>query len=84
MMISDEQARLAARILRKTWNTPAGAPNVVGVDPELLERVNRALEGTPETSAERIAMGREMLDRPPSSAQVAGKILGRLVSDSLR
>ena len=85
MIISDEQARLAAKALQTTSNTQANSPeHQSSIDRALIERISRALEYVPDTSAERIAVGREMLGRLPSSAEVAGKILSRMVSDSLR
>ncbi len=85
-MISDEQARLAAKCLRDNHRCRDGARHAksVKVDPELLERVRREIEGVPELREERLQQARDIMDGDgPSSNEVAGKVIGRVISDAL-
>jgi hypothetical protein len=79
MIISDEQVRGALRYLHTTeCGDLAGSPCATGSVPvDLLERISDRLRMTPETRSERIAGG-------PTSEDVAAKIIGRAISDSVR
>ncbi|MBE0475731.1 MAG: hypothetical protein IBX62_01325 [Coriobacteriia bacterium] len=85
MIISNRQARLAAKYLRTS--DPRGrerAEQPSPADDELVERLRRELTELPETREDRVRRGRALLDMMPSAADVARKILSRIVSDSLR
>jgi len=60
-------------------------PGPCHVSAELLGRVRRALDGMPECREERVEEARNRLAlAPPTSDEVAGMIIGRIISDSLR
>lgn len=89
MMISDEQVRLVAAHLRETAGDPGGEPaaprSTVDVSPELLERVRDSLLGLPETRRDRVQHARDLVSAGGASArEVADKMLGREISDSLK
>lgn len=87
MIISEEQVRLALEYLHTTDPDidrriidPSG-----GVTPELVERIKTQLEGMPETRLDRVAEARELIaGTSPSSSDVAAKMIGRIISDSIR
>ncbi len=85
MMISDEQVRLVTECLRtgskpSALNTPRIAP-----DPALVADVVDMLAAIPELREDRIEHARQMVDgHMPASAEVASKLVGRVLSDSLR
>lgn len=84
MIISDEQVRLAANYLRKphAYCTPAAHCDVTE---DLLVRVRAVLATLPETREERVNEARQRLEAdPPSAEEIAAKIIGRAISDSLR
>lgn len=85
MMISDEQARRAARFLHRaeTWGRD-GTDRRPLVDEELVERLSRVVSRMPDTRPDRIAHARAMLCSPPSAADIAEKMIERIVSDALR
>ncbi|MDA3936519.1 MAG: hypothetical protein PF636_06605 [Actinomycetota bacterium] len=87
MIISEEQVRLAVEYLQ----TPAAKCAVCAghdassVPPDLMDRVKATLASTPETRRDRVEQARIMLSGvTPSSREVADKMIGRIVSDSLR
>ncbi|MHB9003699.1 MAG: flagellar biosynthesis anti-sigma factor FlgM [Coriobacteriia bacterium] len=88
MIISQEQVQRAVEYLR----TPAGsgaafihARTPETVSPELLRRVHEAIDCCPDLREDRIARGKALVaDGSPSCDQVAEKMIGRIVSDSLR
>ena len=83
MIISDEQARLAAQALRQPAEADPCAH--VTVSPELFERVYAAVLQTPETRTERVREAMEYLDAgAPDPREIAGKMISRIISDSLR
>jgi len=83
MIISEEQARLAAQALRQPSDS-GGCPHVV-VSPELLERVYAAILETPETRTERVREAMDYLDAgTPDPHEIASKMISRIISDSLR
>lgn len=87
MMISYEQARLAAEYIKaRRGDEVAGLSRAVAGDlpPGFIERVRENLAGTPDLRADRVAAARGLLASQPSADEVAGKMLSRIVSDSLR
>jgi hypothetical protein len=87
MIISEQQVRLVLEYLH-TKKQPMAArdlPEGEGVTDDLVERIKREIAGAPETSDERVAMGREFVaSHSVTSAEVAEKMIGRMISDSLR
>ena len=85
MIISDEQAQRAREYLQQTNSesvTRAGCPIP---DEGLVERVRAAVLAVPETRVDRVEHARESLAGPGiSGAEVADKMIARIVSDSLR
>jgi hypothetical protein len=87
MIISDEQVRLALEYLHTSGESSVRLPvdSAVGVTPELVERVRRAIAEAPETRPDRIEEARVLLNSAePSSREVAVKMIGRIISDSIR
>jgi hypothetical protein len=87
MIISDEQVRRALRYLHTAacdgGGGSASAPRTVSTD--LLRRISEKLGSTPETRVERVAAARDaMLAGGPTAEDVASKIIGRAISDSVR
>lgn len=83
MIISDEQARLAAQALRTSGNG-AYHPHV-DVSPELFHRVYAAVLDTPETRSERVRQAKDHLGvGEPDPREIAQKMISRIISDSLR
>lgn len=86
MIISDEQAKLAAAYIRERGN--GDVPGPVGarsdVSEALVEKVRRSVESMPETRTDRVAEARSLLHEQPGADAVASKMLSRIVSDSLR
>jgi hypothetical protein len=84
MKISEEQVRLAVEYLQTSDEEP-GRSIPDGVSPEILERARSIVETTPDVRADRMDSAREMLDGVgPSSSEVAQKMIGRIISDSIR
>lgn len=87
MMISDVQARLAYECLLTTqsWGDPDVADACSKLPPDLLARVNEVLADVPDTRRERVEQARaDLAEGLCSSQDVAGKIIARAISDSLR
>ncbi|MFA5845075.1 MAG: hypothetical protein WC971_09640 [Coriobacteriia bacterium] len=88
MIISDEQVRLALEYLQSPRVASPGDPGRAadsGVTPELVERVKSALESMPETRGDRVAEARAVLESSGfASHDVAVKMIGRIISDSIR
>lgn len=84
MIISDEQARLAAQYIRTI--DPERSMLVVGdVSPELMQRVRAAVDGVPDLREDRVEEARAHLKRGDfTSSEVAGKMVARIVSDAIR
>lgn len=84
MIISDEQARLAALYMRNT--DPAADITVAAeVSDELMARVRQAVDDSPDCRTDRVTEAREHLAQGDfTSTEVAGKMVARIVSDSLR
>jgi hypothetical protein len=84
MIISDKQVRLAVDYLL-THDTDHEDDVRCEVPEQLLRRVRETLEALPETRDERVSEAWERLNAdPPSADEVAAKIIGRAISDSLR
>jgi hypothetical protein len=84
MIISDKQVRLAVDYLL-THDTDQEDGVRCEVSEQLLHRVRETLEALPETRDERVSEAWERLNAdPPSADEVAAKIIGRAISDSLR
>lgn len=84
MIISDEQARIAAECLR---DQPASIG--VAVHPELssdlLDRVMATLAEEPDLRADRVEEARARLEHHTTTPDdVASKMISRIISDSLR
>lgn len=87
MIISDEQVQLALRDLQNTagGHVMCVEGHACEVPTELLERISERLSVLPDTRSERIAQARaDLADGNLSSDDVACKMLGRIISDSLR
>ena len=88
MIISDEQARRAREYLRDTGPTTASYTGCAASDnlPQgLVDKVRAAVLAVPETREDRIEHAREILSGSGiSGAEVADKMIARIVSDSLR
>lgn len=86
MIISDEQARLAANDLRAhRGSVPRVGPSgTCDIPEDLLERIRTSVAGLPELRSDRVEQARRDLAHGPTSDEVACKMLGRIVSDSLR
>ncbi|MDO8847947.1 MAG: hypothetical protein Q7W51_06140 [Coriobacteriia bacterium] len=86
MMISDEQVRRAVDYLRNSDEYPV--PVRADADPAalaLVDRVVEALREIPDVREDRIAHARVLVDQAlPSSEELASKLIGRVVSDSIR
>jgi hypothetical protein len=87
MIISDQQVRLVRDYLH-TQNASASEPTIVppaGVTPDLMDRVRREIALAPETRLDRVAEARELIAGDGmSSDEVATKMIGRILSDSIR
>lgn len=86
MIISEEQVRLVRHYLH-TQNVPVAgrSSSIAEVSPDLVERVREALSRSPECRADRVAMGRELIAADEiTSGEVAEKMIGRILSDSIR
>jgi hypothetical protein len=85
MIISDRQAELALSYLRQqqTLERVRRATARAAVSPEFLELVKDRIASLPDTRDERIVAAWEVLDGDISSAAVADKMIGRLISDEV-
>jgi len=84
MIISEEQAKLAARYARSSIQSPCRSPHEE-VSAELIERATAAATAAPDIRAQRVEDARVRLDSGELDArEVATKMLSRIVSDSLR
>lgn len=87
MIISDEQVRLALRTLHNTdrSDTTMRDRQTCEVSAELMDRICQGLEALPEMREERVEQARaDLADGGLSADEVAGKMIGRIISDSLR
>jgi hypothetical protein len=87
MIISDQQVQLVKDYLH-TQNESASSPATVtpaGVTPDFMERVRREIALAPETRDDRVAEARELIaHQGMTSDEVATKMIGRILSDSIR
>jgi hypothetical protein len=87
MMISDEQVQLALRDLHNSEQGGETARDVAvaEVPVELVRRVCESLASVPECRVDRVAQARaDLAEGRFSAEEVAGKIIGRAITDSLR
>lgn len=89
MMISEEQVRRAVEYLQTTGPNSVSASSRLAssgdVSVELVDRVRMELATTPDFREDRVAQARALLAAGPfSSAEVAEKMIGRIISDSIR
>ena len=88
MIISDEQARRAREYLRDTGPTQASCTGCTVPDDlpqDLMDKVRAAVLAAPETRKDRVEHARAVLSGTGfSGAEVADKMIARIVSDSLR
>lgn len=87
MIISDEQVQLALEYLRTPHESrdPDRSAASGRESSDLVERVRLELADLPETRSDRVAEARYTLEHEGFSPQdVAGKMIGRAISDSLR
>lgn len=86
MMISEEQVRRAVEYLRTSDEHTEPLPE--GSEPgraELVDRVVEALRELPDIREDRVEHARVLMDEAlPSSGELATKLIGRVVSDSIR
>jgi hypothetical protein len=84
MIISEEQAKLAARYARSHGETASDSHHV-DVPPELIELATAAAKSAPDIRPQRIEDAKERMGTGElDSRDVAVKMLSRIVSDSLR
>ena len=88
MIISQQQVQKAVEYLRTPSGSAAASHSGTAYDavsPEFLERVHKVIDECPETRADRVEHARACVQgSAPSSDEVAEKMIGRIVSDSLR
>lgn len=88
MIISEEQVRLAVEYLQTSegGHTAAiGLSASEAISSELMLKVQAVCAQLPETRDERVEHARDMVaGTHPSSSEVAEKMIGRIISDSLR
>ncbi len=86
MIISEEQVRLALEYLQSEQSGDERATlGESDVSPELVERVRDALADIPDTRADRVESARVALEGDGiASSDVAAKLIGRVISDSIR
>ena len=85
MIISEEQVRLAVEYLRTSDEYPDTAIHSVAVSDELLARISLAMLEIPDVRVDRLAEARERcVATSPSSEEIAAKLIGRVLSDSIR
>lgn len=88
MIISEEQVRRAVEYLHTSEGDDVAAIDracEASVSPELLEKVQAVCAELPDTRDERVEHARGMIEgRQLTSSEVAEKMIGRIISDSLR
>lgn len=85
MIISDEQARLAAEHLRNQASKGANGANRE-VSSEVLAAAAKIAASAPDVRTERLEEARMRLEAAgqPAADEIARKMLSRIVSDALR
>lgn len=87
MIISDTQVQLVLDYLHTQDGSASmsAANDPAGVTPDFMERVRREIALAPETRDDRIAEAKELIaHQGMSSDEVANKMIGRILSDSIR
>ncbi|PKQ20822.1 MAG: hypothetical protein CVT66_03010 [Actinobacteria bacterium HGW-Actinobacteria-6] len=87
MIISDEQVQRVVEYLHTTdsHRFPVDVPLPSWATSELVDFVVHELELIPDVRADRVAQARDMLAfELPASEVVADKLIGRVLSDSIR
>ncbi|MDZ4063117.1 MAG: flagellar biosynthesis anti-sigma factor FlgM [Coriobacteriia bacterium] len=88
MIISDEQVRRAVEYLQKPeseWPEAKIEGCPPDCPPELVERVMQRMAAEPDVREDRVQSARAALALgSQSSTEVATKMIGRIISDSLR
>lgn len=87
MIISDEQVRRSLECLERGSTLSAPCPHIPDdvVASGIVEAALRAVDALPDVRFERVAEARTLIERGlPDSGEVAGKLLGRAISDALR
>ncbi|MDO8949601.1 MAG: hypothetical protein Q8S43_09795 [Actinomycetota bacterium] len=86
MIISDEQVRRVVDYLHTPdeYGDAHHAAMAAAPASELVNRIVHELSETPDVRQDRILEAREMLCHMPDSEVVASKLIGRVLSDSLR
>lgn len=87
MIISEQQVQLVLEYLHTKHQPiqPQDLSGTPGVNEDLVDRVRLEISRAPETRGDRVAMGREFVaSRSVSSDEVAAKMIGRIISDSMR
>jgi hypothetical protein len=86
MIISEQQVQRVLEYLHSNEGPVAGHVAVDhNVSPELVERVRVELARFPEMRDDRVALGREFVaSHEVTSDEVAAKMIGRIISDSMR
>jgi hypothetical protein len=85
MIISEQQVQRVLEYLHSNEGPVAGHVAVDHVSPELVERVRVELARFPEMRDDRVALGREFVaSHEVTSDEVAAKMIGRIISDSMR
>lgn len=85
MIISEEQVRLAVEYLRTSDEYSCRSAQSPAVSDELLARISAVMLDVPDVRVERLAEARQRcVVTLPSSEEIAGKLIGRVVSDSIR
>lgn len=85
-MISDEQVRRAVEYLRTANEYSADEESLSQAAPaELIDRVVEEVQSMPDVREDRVAHARHMVEEElPGGEELAAKLIGRVVSDSLR
>jgi hypothetical protein len=86
MIISEQQVQ---RVLEYLHSHDGPVAERVAIDhnvsPELVERIRVELERFPDMRDDRVAIGRELVaSHEVNSDEVAAKMIGRIISDSMR
>ncbi len=88
MIISEEQVRLAVRYLQTSEGVHVAdidRARAGSVSPELIQKVQAVCATLPDTREERVEHARVLVAGVhPSGSEVAEKMIGRIISDSLR
>ncbi len=85
MRLSAEQAQLAHDYLQEKGTRPVDVATSTPVPHDVIERALDRIASTPDPRPSRVAEARALLlQRPPSSAEVAERMLWRTLADSLR